>query len=49
MTSFAEVQYYAYTKNGSEKVQNYADVIQGWCLVLNLNLSTRNAFMSFAS
>ena len=34
MTSFADIQYYIYTDivGGSEKVQNYADVIYGWSL-----------------
>ena len=37
MTRFADVQYCIYAKivGGSEKVQNYAEVIYGWSLENN--------------
>ena len=46
MASFAEVQYciYADTVGGSEKVQNYADVIYGWSFSADLTLDCAKTY-----
>ena len=52
MASFADVQYCIYAVGGSEKVQNYADVIYEWSLAnlkLNWSLSLQKRKKSIVS
>ena len=44
MASFSDVQYFSDIVGGSEKVQNYADVIYGW--FLNYSLASFSLFVT---
>ena len=48
MAKFADVQYwmYAYLVGESEKCQNFADVIYGWCLVVLSRKDSRSTLVN---